>query len=99
MLRLRYEKKRNLPRALLVVGDGPCRGELERAVAGAGLTRSVLFLGSRSDVCEILRNVDGVVSASVDEALPTALIWLPLILPGTDAHAGVVRHDNAVVHP
>ena len=59
---------------LLVVGDGPCRAELERAVAEAGLTRSVQFLGSRTDVCEILQGVDGVVSASVDEALPTALI-------------------------
>lgn len=59
---------------LLVVGDGPCRAELERAVAEAGLTHSVQFLGSRTDVCEILQGVDGVVSASVDEALPTALI-------------------------
>lgn len=59
---------------LLVVGDGPCREDLERAVAAAGLTRSVRFLGSRNDVPEILRGVDGVVSASVDEALPTALI-------------------------
>ena len=50
------------------------RAELERAVAEAGLTRSVQFLGSRTDVCEILQGVDGVVSASVDEALPTALI-------------------------
>lgn len=59
---------------LLIVGDGPARGDAERAVADAGLERSIRFLGRREDVPGILGRVDGVVSASVDEALPTALI-------------------------
>lgn len=59
---------------LLVIGDGPSRGDIEHAVAAARLAESVKFLGRREDVAEILRRVDGVVSASVDEALPTALI-------------------------
>jgi glycosyltransferase involved in cell wall biosynthesis len=59
---------------LLVVGDGPSRPDIESAVAAAGLADSVQLLGRREDVPEILQTVDGVVSASVDEALPTALI-------------------------
>ncbi|MGB0963047.1 MAG: glycosyltransferase [Mycobacterium sp.] len=59
---------------LLVIGDGPSRSDIEQAVTAAGLGESVEFLGRREDVAEILRRVDGVVSASVDEALPTALI-------------------------
>jgi len=59
---------------LLVVGEGPSREDIEDAVAAAGLGASVRLLGRREDVPEILRSVDGVVSASVDEALPTALI-------------------------
>ena len=59
---------------LLVVGDGPSRSQLEGEVSAVGLGESVKFLGRREDVAEILRGVDGVVSASVDEALPTALI-------------------------
>jgi glycosyltransferase involved in cell wall biosynthesis len=59
---------------LLIVGDGPARGDIERAVASAGLEESVQMLGRREDIPAILRTVDGVVSASVDEALPTALI-------------------------
>ncbi|MGB0969555.1 MAG: glycosyltransferase [Mycobacterium sp.] len=59
---------------LLVIGDGPSRGDIERAVAEADLSDSVRFLGRREDVADILPTVDGVVSASVDEALPTALI-------------------------
>ncbi|MBB3605188.1 glycosyltransferase involved in cell wall biosynthesis [Mycolicibacterium sp. BK556] len=59
---------------LLVVGDGPSRADIENAVAVAGLEDSVELLGRREDVPDILATVDGVVSASVDEALPTALI-------------------------
>ncbi|MGD9622067.1 MAG: glycosyltransferase [Mycolicibacterium sp.] len=59
---------------LLVIGDGPSRADIEKAVAEAGLGEVVRLLGRREDVAEILRDVDGVVSASVDEALPTALI-------------------------
>lgn len=59
---------------LLIVGDGPSRGDIEKAVAEAGLDGSVKLLGRREDVPDLLRTVDGVVSASVDEALPTALI-------------------------
>jgi glycosyltransferase involved in cell wall biosynthesis len=59
---------------LLIVGDGPSRGDIERAVSAAGIGESVRFLGRREDIPEILCAVDGVVSASVDEALPMALI-------------------------
>jgi glycosyltransferase involved in cell wall biosynthesis len=59
---------------LLVVGDGPSRADIENAVAEAELGESVQLLGRREDVPAILATVDGVVSASVDEALPTALI-------------------------
>jgi len=59
---------------LLIVGDGPSRGDIEKAVASAGLSESIQLLGRREDVPDLLRTVDGVVSASVDEALPTALI-------------------------
>jgi glycosyltransferase involved in cell wall biosynthesis len=59
---------------LLVVGDGPSRADIENAVLEAELGESVELLGRREDVPDILAGVDGVVSASVDEALPTALI-------------------------
>jgi glycosyltransferase involved in cell wall biosynthesis len=77
---------------LLIVGDGPCRGDIERAVSAAGLCESVRLLGRREDVPEILRTVDGVVSASIDEALPTALIEAGACgLPIVAADAGGTR--------
>lgn len=77
---------------LLVIGDGPCRSQIEDAVALAGLTGTVQLLGRREDVPEILQTVDGVVSASVDEALPTALIEAGACgLPVVAADAGGTR--------
>lgn len=77
---------------LLIVGDGPSRADLERAVSDAGLESSVRLLGRREDVPEILSSVDGVVSASVDEALPTALIEAGACrLPVVAADAGGTR--------
>lgn len=77
---------------LLIVGDGPCRDDIEHAVSAANLSESVQILGRREDVPDILRNVDGVVSASVDEALPTALIEAGASgLPVVAADAGGTR--------
>lgn len=77
---------------LLVVGDGPARGDIERVVAEAGLGESVRLLGRRDDVHDILATVDGVVSASIDEALPTALIEAAASgLPVVAADAGGTR--------
>ncbi len=77
---------------LLVVGDGPSRGDIEEAVAETGLQDSVRWLGFRNDIADILGTVDGVVSASVEEALPTALIEAGACgLPVVAADAGGTR--------
>ncbi|WP_245908896.1 glycosyltransferase [Mycobacterium neglectum] len=77
---------------LLVVGDGPARPEIERTVAELGLGGSVELLGRREDVAAILATADGVVSASVEEALPTAIIEAAACgLPVVAADAGGTR--------
>jgi glycosyltransferase involved in cell wall biosynthesis len=77
---------------LLIVGDGPSRNIIERAVADAGLEGSIRMLGERDDVPDVLQTVDGVVSASMDEALPTALIEAGASgLPVVAADAGGTR--------
>lgn len=77
---------------LLIVGDGPARPAIEAAIAATGMQNSVQLLGRREDVPDLLRTVDGVVSASVDEALPTALIEAAACgLPVVAADAGGTR--------
>lgn len=55
---------------LVLVGDGPDRAEVERAVAGAGLADRVHLLGLRMDVPEILPAFDVFALASRWEGLP-----------------------------
>ncbi|MGV0787828.1 glycosyltransferase [Mycolicibacterium sp. XJ2] len=77
---------------LLIVGDGPARPDIEHAVSELGLQDSVTLLGRREDVAAVLATVDGVVSASVEEALPTALLEAAACaLPVVAADAGGTR--------
>ncbi|MGE0308340.1 MAG: glycosyltransferase family 4 protein, partial [Acidimicrobiia bacterium] len=57
---------------LLIVGDGPLRGEIEALAAPMGDT--VRFLGERDDIPRVMAGSDVMVSASKREALPTVLL-------------------------
>ena len=59
---------------LLIIGDGPIRSELENEVAALGLTDHVRFLGTRSDVPELLSLLDLFVLCSHNEGLSLTLI-------------------------
>ena len=58
----------------LIVGDGPCRGALERYAARNGLDGQVAFLGERADVPELLHTADVVWLTSAWEGLPNLLL-------------------------
>jgi glycosyltransferase involved in cell wall biosynthesis len=58
---------------LLIVGDGPLRGELERLVNDLGVESVVKFLGFRSDVPELLSVFDIQVIPSLTEGFPLCL--------------------------
>jgi glycosyltransferase involved in cell wall biosynthesis len=63
--------RRSLPRAQLVIaGDGPCRGRLERRAAAHGLERDVHFLGMREDVDVVLSAFDVAAMSSDFEGSP-----------------------------
>lgn len=59
---------------ILVVGDGPRRGSLEKFVREIDIGDQVHFLGHRDDVPEILNLVDLVVLPSAYEGLPNVLL-------------------------
>ncbi|MGN0522545.1 MAG: glycosyltransferase family 1 protein [Eubacterium sp.] len=66
--------KRNSNSALLLVGDGERRQELEERVKALRLEDSVIFAGVRADVNKILSACDVFVMPSVFEGLPVSLI-------------------------
>ena len=69
---------------LVIVGDGPLRDECAAASRALGLADSVVLLGSRPDVPEILRRSHVYVSSSRTEGMSNALLeglasGLPLV--------------------
>ncbi len=72
---------------LVVLGDGPLRGECERRANNA----AILMPGFREDVREWLRASDAYISASLAEGLPMAVLeafacGLPVILSDIGPH-------------
>jgi sugar transferase (PEP-CTERM/EpsH1 system associated) len=59
---------------LVVVGDGPCRAELEQVGRRLGLDGRVLMLGERQDVARILRALDVFALPSLGEGISNALL-------------------------
>ena len=57
-----------------IVGDGPCRGSLERSASKNGLDGRVSFLGERGDVPRLLQAADVFWLTSAWEGLPNALL-------------------------
>jgi sugar transferase (PEP-CTERM/EpsH1 system associated) len=66
---------REHPRAtLVIVGDGPCRADLQRLTATLGLEPHVRFLGERQDVAELLRSMDLFVLPSIAEGISNTVL-------------------------
>jgi glycosyltransferase involved in cell wall biosynthesis len=64
-----------LPNArFLVIGDGPCRPQLEKIAAELGITESVSFVGSRNDVPRLLSAIDVFALTSHIEANPVSIL-------------------------
>jgi glycosyltransferase involved in cell wall biosynthesis len=59
---------------LLLVGDGPLLPEIKRKVEEMELTKNVKFLGSRSDVEQLLQAFDIFLFPSVFEGFPVSVI-------------------------
>jgi sugar transferase (PEP-CTERM/EpsH1 system associated) len=63
------------PRAiLLIVGEGPFRGELERLIEARGLAGRVRLLGERHDVPQVLAALDVFVLSSLGEGIANAIL-------------------------
>jgi glycosyltransferase involved in cell wall biosynthesis len=66
--------RRDVRARLLVVGDGPLRGELAAAAGGLGLSHRVHFVGHRDDVPLWLAAGDVFAHPSLEDAFPTVLL-------------------------
>lgn len=64
-----------MPRSrLIIVGDGPCREDMQNQIEKAALTRSCTLLGQRTDVKELISAFDVFVQSSRSEGSPNAVL-------------------------
>ena len=81
----------------VLVGDGHDRATLEALAASLGISRSIWFLGSRSDVPSLLKASSVFVLASLWEGMPNAL--LEAMAAGLPAVATAVEGSRELVQP
>jgi glycosyltransferase involved in cell wall biosynthesis len=62
------------PARLTILGDGPCRQELEALSRRLGQEKRVVFTGAVADVTPYLREADVYLSSSVSEGMSNALL-------------------------
>ena len=90
---------------LLLIGDGPLRGEIKRQVEAAGLGDVVLLLGDREDIDAVLPAMDIAVLSSSSEGMSNALLeamacGLPVIATAVGANPQLVGDGvNGLLSP
>lgn len=67
-------KKQKPSAHLVLLGDGPCRAELEQQASSIACHDSVHFLGHRSNIEQLIRGMDVFVLSSVAEGMPRAIL-------------------------
>jgi glycosyltransferase involved in cell wall biosynthesis len=81
---------------LLLVGDGPLRGELEAIAKALGVADRVKFLGIRPDIPDVLAAADVFALTSVSEAASLTLLeamatGLPVVVTDVGGNPDLVR--------
>jgi len=81
---------------LLLVGDGPLRGELEALVRELAIEARVRFLGVRHDISDILAAADVFAMSSLSEAASITLLeamacGTPVVVTGVGGNPEIVR--------
>lgn len=98
-------KKRGTALRLFILGDGPCRRELEALADSLGVAEEVTFCGERSTVRRLLPAFDAFVLSSESEGMPNALLeamaaGLPCVATRVGGVQEVIRdRENGILVP
>jgi glycosyltransferase involved in cell wall biosynthesis len=91
--------------ALVVCGDGEQRSELEELAQSLGIAPYVKFLGTRSDVAQVLRACHVFCHAAPFEpfgivAIEAMAVGLPIVVPNSGGVREIVEHGvNGLLYP
>lgn len=81
---------------MVIVGDGPLRGDLERCIAEEGLAEVVWLAGERADVAQLMRSFDCFVLPSLAEGISNTVLeamasGLPVLASRVGGNPELVR--------
>jgi glycosyltransferase involved in cell wall biosynthesis len=97
--------RRDVAFEAVVIGDGPARARMQRALADAGIAQRVSFTGRVSNVADLLRHVDILVRPSLTEGMPLAVLeafasGVCVVASDVDGTSDIVRSgDNGLLFP
>lgn len=85
--------------ALVLIGDGELRAELQQCAADEGVADNVHFLGDRDDVGELLQGFDLFALSSLSEGYSMALleacaVALPIVATAVGGNGEIVRDGS-----
>lgn len=89
----------DIPLTLKIVGEGPSRTIIEKAIATLNLEKYVFMLGDRSDVPTLLSNADMFLLTSISEGHSIALLeasayGLPLLATNVGGNSEIVQYGK-----
>jgi glycosyltransferase involved in cell wall biosynthesis len=92
----------NLPFRLVLVGDGPERGRLEKAAAASGLSRPIVFAGQQTDVLPYYGLARVFVLPSLSEGSPNVLLeamaaGVPIVATSVGGVPEMVEHETSAL--
>lgn len=85
-----------LPISLNIIGDGPCKTDIENQIAALDLQNYVTLMGDRNDVQELLANADLFLLTSFSEGHSIALLeacaaGLPAIVSNVGGNGEIIK--------
>jgi sugar transferase (PEP-CTERM/EpsH1 system associated) len=97
---LRYEPQTKL----IIVGDGPMRSALAHQAEKINLTTSVIFLGSQTNIEEVIPAFDLYVCTSLSEGTSMTILeamacGLPIVASDVGGNTQLVDQSNGVLFP
>lgn len=91
---------------LVLVGEGPCRGQIEAEIAAAGIGERVWLAGERADVPDVMRGLDVFALPSLAEGISNTILeamasGLPVVATKVGGNPELVeeRSTGALVPP
>ncbi|MEM9023922.1 MAG: glycosyltransferase family 4 protein, partial [Bacteroidota bacterium] len=96
---VRFLQQEGLDARYLIIGDGPQKEEIQRYARDHGLTDVVLFTGFRSDIPEVLPELDLFLITSETEGLGTSILdafacRVPVVATRAGGIPELVEHES-----